>query len=301
MSSKARKTVALAGCGIATAAMLAAAGSAKAATLFSTGFETAPTGTQTQGGFTQGAFLTGQGTPVAFTSAVTTGVTSGSGAAVVAGYSTTGFTVAPGSANQQYVQVNDGGGIGTTTAAYYFPNLAPVTPTGILDVVGTVGINSGGTNNAQFGFTAFDGTAAQSAIADVAVNAATGAVTVASIGGARIPTAFTQPVSAVTFESYELQLNYATGTYNVYVAPAGSTTFTNQIATSVPFEVAATTFSTAAIDTFSTATTGTSTGLGLFDNLAITATAVPEPASMSLVLGGLTVLGSRRRRASVAR
>ncbi len=299
MAGKKNRSGVLAGCVAAVAVAMVSGGSAKAATLFSTGFEVSNVSPAnfTSVGYTQGALLTGQpNTGTKFTSAVTTDVTSGSGAATVATYNGTGFTGT--ASNAQYVQINDLSGIAPTTAAYYFPNLGSISPltTGmpVVDVVGTIGV-SGGTNNAVFGLVAFDGTGAQNEVADLAVDAGTGRVTVQN--GATL-TSFSQTATPVTFESYELQLNYVTQTYNVFAAPAGATSFTSAIATNIPFETAATTFSTGGFDTFSRAATLTATGLGLVDNLAITTNPVPEPASASLLVGGLLLAGGRRRRAA---
>ncbi len=259
-------------------------------TLFSTGFEQANVAPAafTSVGYQPGAFLNGQpGAGVKFTSAVTPGAGgAGAGSAAVVAYAGSGLT---GSAsNAQYVQLDDLSGISRTASAYYFPNLGSIAPvaagTPVVDVVATVAAVDG-SNGAAFGLSAFDGTAAQNLVADVQVNAATGAVSVDN--GAR-PTGFTQVVSSVTFDAYELRLNYATQTYDVYEAGAGATAFTNEIAAGVPFETAATTFSTAGMDTESLATSGTATGLGLIDDLSITANAGATGAKLTGTLIGTT-------------
>jgi hypothetical protein len=256
-------------------------------TLFSTGFEVSNVAPAsfTSVGYTPGDYLTGQPSAgTKFASAVTSGITGAAGSAVVFTYASTGIT---GSAsNAQYVQLNDLGGIPSTASAYYFPSLSSISPltlgAPVVDVIATIGVYDGA-NGAAFGLTAFDGTAAQNSVADLEVNAATGGVTVDN--GAR-STGFTQVTSSVTFDSYELQLDYATQSYNVYEAVSGATAFTNEIATGVPFETPATTFSTASIDTESLATSGTSTGLGLFDNFSIDTNAGPGVGSVAGTVTG---------------
>jgi hypothetical protein len=292
MASKRRMTGTLAGASLAVATAMLAGKSADAATLFSTGFETSQ-------GYTTGAYLTGQpSSGTTFGSAVTAGLgANSSGSATVYTYASSGIT--PTGTNYNYVGLSDLSGIPAGGSAYYFPNLSSFSPapaaTPVIDVIATFGIDPGGSGNAGFGLTAFDGTAAGNEVADVQINSTTGAVTVDNGG---VATGFTQLTSPVTFDSYELQLNYATQTYNVYEAASGSATFTNEIATGVPFETAATTFSTAGLDTTALGI-GTATGFALADNFSITA--VPEPTTASLVLGGLVVAGTRRRRRSSAR
>ena len=281
MAGKKLRTGMLAGCGIAAVSALTPGHQASAATLYTTGFE-APT-------FTSGTFLTGEG---GFSSAVTSDVVASKGSAVVAPYAT------PVAGNAQYAQLNDLSGIAATTEAFYFPTLSSITPvaagTPTIDTVAQIAVGSG-TGGATFGLAAFDGTAGGNLIADVEINSATGAVTVDGATTA-VSTGYTAP-TGFAYQNYELQLNFASQTYNVYEAAVGATTFTNEIAAAIPFETAATTYSTSAIDTLSTG--GTGSGLAEFDNLTISA--VPEPASASLILGGLVVAGGRRRRRSSAR
>jgi hypothetical protein len=309
MAGKKNRSGILAGAGLAAMAVAASGGQTKAATLFSTGFEPGATGSFTSYGYAPNANLTQQpATPpastVQFASLLSPDLvasTIGSqGTATVYTYASS--NIIPSAGNTQYVGVSDLNGINPLSAAFYYPNLPSISPvtagTPIVNVFATIGVLQG-LNNAAFGLTALDGTASpnQNVVADVQINATTGAVT-ADEGS--VATTFTQPIATgVTFDDYELQLNYATGQYQVLEGSSASslTPITPLLAFETP---GATTFSTGAIDTESFATTGSATGYALVDNLSISAS-VPEPASASLILGGLVVAGGRRRRRSTVR
>ncbi len=322
MASKHRRTALLAGCGLAAVAGMTRTSSAATTLFTSNGFE--PTGTLTSStfnangtvvtaGYIPNQVLAGQSALAAntFQFSATTGNTSSSAQPVIgiSTYATT-FNGNSNPSNSQLAIAVDTGINGSAGAvAQYYPNtnLGPLAyntsiPSNgkVIDVVFTLSTPAATSGSPVFGVEAF--TAGGSPVGELLVNSANSSSGLGTIvGSANTPT-FAPTLGAGNFYSYELQLNYATQTTNLYEAAPGSAAFTNLIGSS-PFlsgSTAAplTTFSYAALTSFSLSGSTLASGDGLFDDYSVTAatSAVPEPTVASLAVGATALLASRRKR-----
>ncbi len=215
----------------------------------------------------------------------------GSVASSVQTYTSVGIT--PTQPNNLQVAELQSVGIGDDSAAYIGPVLSTISPitqgTPIVDIaVDLLSQNGqGGSGVPAFGISAFDGT--NNPFVDLYVGS-NGAVYYDS----NDPKAPVTPVqsayvaSPTAFTRYDLQLNYLTQTYSITAngsTPVGAGSFVD------------TTFTTGTFNA-SGISAGTSSGIGLYDGFTITANAVPEPTTASVVIGGLAIAGLRRRRSA---
>lgn len=182
---------------------------------------------------------------------------------------------------------------GNTSTAAYYPILNDVTPnantqTGQVAIVFQEAIGSSNSGSSFTGVVAY-ATTSGGVPADPV-----GEVGLDTAAGTLIGTSSSFTAAPDTFYNFELLLDYTTDQYSVFEAPIGGS-FT-QLGTAEPFLTAgATTFNTAALETYETS--GASSGQVFFDNFSISE--VPEPATASLLMGGVALLATRRRRASV--
>lgn len=270
-TSKIRMGV-LAGAGIAAAMMSA---QAKAVSVYSTGFETSE-------GFSSGN-LVGQtgGTPaLKFAVAPTPSPTSIS-AAVTGGKAV--LTATNLSANP---------GNGTGDAASYYPSIAlgsvNTTVNPIVTVSTTLAVTASGGTFPGFGLSLFGASSpTQNPILSVYEEGDGSIIYQGNEANATNPAT---PLLTGT-NTFTAQLNYQTGTYSINVTNGVSTlaSYTGTFNAAAGFGGAG--LSAATFDNVAGAS-----GTGTFDNFSITA--VPEPTTASLVVGGLAVAGLRRRRAA---
>jgi hypothetical protein len=159
------------------------------------------------------------------------------------------------------------------------PFVAQATATPIVDIDWDMDIASGGSND-LFGIELNNGA---SRIAYAAVDAS-GNVAEDGAGGNITNTGSTVPTDA--WEHYELQANFDTQTYQIFL---------NGIAVDSPmeFEDGAGEFTDASLVSYS-ANGGPGSGVAYYDNYVISA--VPEPTGSGAVLAGGSLLLLRRRR-----
>ena len=220
--------------------------------------------------------------------------------------STTNFPVAgvgqyTGS-TQQFVALS-ATNVPTNTNAEYFPNansparggtlyqpLGANASTGsIVDITFNMAVSSAATTgDPEIGVVARDGNGAEvsSLLVDVPSDFIAG-------------TTFKPTLGTGNFYSYLLRLDYGAKTASIFAYVAGSATSFNasNLVTTKPFTTpAATSFQYAALTEFSGGGTVAYTGNARFDNYTVTASPVPEPTTVSVLIGGAAMAMGRRRR-----
>ena len=277
ISRKSTRAAAVAVCGC--AGTLLTTQSASAGLVFGTGFEPA-------GGYTANLSLAGQSTsnPPVFV-ADNRFLATGTVANAVATYDS--LNISHPATNTQLAQLASTGIDGNSLALVY-PNLTSMSPaaagTPILDasvsLLSQLGTNGNG--SPVFGLTLLDG--ATNSIVDLYVGA-NGVVQYDDNATPTLKTA-TYTASPTAFTNYDVRLNYNSLAYTIFAnnAQIGSGVF------------AGTTFRTAGFNASAFTVGTTSQGVGLYDGLSITTTAVPEPASVSVLAAGAAALAVGRRR-----
>jgi hypothetical protein len=303
MAGKKNRSGVLAGVGVVAMAAAATVGQARGATLFSTGFESSATYDATTGSnFTSYGYqlhgnnpaeLVGQpsisSNQFALYSNDPSNLTYTYDAAVVP-YSLGG---------PQYAQIQDTG-ISSSDFAVFYPEFTSGgtaiagTGTPIVDVYFNLNVGQAAAgSNALFGVGVLDGSG--NSLAEVVINSSSGAVNYGNSAG-NIVQSPTAVVPRSTNEAYDLQLNYSGGspTYSLseYVGVAYVPLLSN-----LPFEGGSddSTFGAVDLETFG-GTDANSSGSAAFDDVSVVSSAVPEPTTASVIIGGLAVAGTRRRR-----
>ena len=295
MSNKNRMTGVVAGISVATAML--AAHSAQAAQLYtSNGFEAtgAPTFSATSGANN----LVGQG---GFLGNSTTGATN---------VPTAGIFMYSGSGQYAQVAASNTAPIAAGVTSEFFPNsdspanggvvIAPTTASGgnTVDIDFSLAVNSVSSGDPRVGIIARDDSGAT--VSSLVVDVPSDTIFVGGVAGTNSNAHPT--LGTGNYYEYLLQLNYATQQASVFSYPANSTTVSSftpaTLVLTQPFNTGASTFQYGALTLFApTGTTGTTSGAGNFDNYLVTQTnTVPEPATVSMLVGGLAVVGGRRRR-----
>jgi hypothetical protein len=188
----------------------------------------------------------------------------------------------------------------TPTTTYTYPVLSSIMPgsggipsqisTTFQEAIGQYFVGNVATpypNNTFFGVVALDGTDTNP-VGELGINATTG-----MIEGATTLTAAGTTFQATpdTFYDFDLLLDYGTQTYSLYEAAVNAATYT-LLGTS-NFLTATNTYGTTAL--VSSPTTALPVSEAAYvDNFAITA--VPEPGTASLVMGGAAITLLKRRR-----
>ncbi len=264
------RTGVLAGAGVFAAVTVAQ--SAQAATVYSTGFETTE-------GFTNGNLVGQTGGTPAYTFAQSLATPSDITAAVNSGKVV--LTATNLSANVS----------GVGDAASFYPAIADgtvnTTATPIVTISGQLAVTSTA-DTPGFGFSVFSSTTPTTTPIFSVYEEGDGTLIYQGSGAAVNPS--TPALTLGTPSAFSVTLNYVTGTFGL---SAGGSFFTGSFNDTLGFKTVG--LSAATFDN-----TAGSTGTGTFDNFSITSS-VPEPATGSIVLGGLAVGGLRRRRRNVSR